>query len=275
LPAPRARVVIRMERMETPPHKYSFGRQELVVQHKAKKKFKSKLGFIFLLIIANLTLMLFLRSPYFTIGEISIQGTDKLSLREVRLAMGIQEGMNIWKISPPELRERILKLPRVAGVDVERVLPNKLQVCVREKDFLALVPYHSYYLELASDGTFTGIRYNYDGGLPLINGLPQGQIEVGTKVIDPERGAVITIFLEALQKLPALPLAEINVENPEQIIVYTNEGMEVWLGGKVDLARKIEVFQHIHHHYFPLEKGINEGYLDLRVAEAPVYKPFF
>ncbi|NLJ56399.1 MAG: FtsQ-type POTRA domain-containing protein [Firmicutes bacterium] len=260
--------------METPPHKYSFGRRELVVQHKAKKIFKNKLGFIFLLIIANLSLILFLRSPYFTIGEISIQGTDKLDSGEVRLAMGVKEGMNIWKISPPVLRERILALPRVAGADVERVLPNKLRISVQEKKYLALVPYHSYYLELASDGTFTGIRYNYDGELPLINGLPQGQLEVGTKVVDPERGEIITIFLGALQNRPALPLAEINVEDPGKIIVYTNEGMEVWLGGKTDLAKKIEVFQHIHSHYFPLEDSINAGYLDLRVAEAPVYKPF-
>ncbi|MGI6308871.1 MAG: cell division protein FtsQ/DivIB [Dethiobacteria bacterium] len=263
-----------MVKLENSPHKFSFGRHELIIQHKAKKKIKNKLGFIFLLIIANLSLLIFLRSPLFTIEEISIQGADKLSLKEVHLAMGIKEGMNIWKISPPELRERILTLPRVAEVEVERALPNKLFIYIQEKDFLALVPYHSYYLELASDGTFTGIRNNYDGELPLINGLPQSRMDVGTKIVDQERGEIITVFLEALQSMPSLPLAEINVENPKQIIVYTNEGMEVWLGGKVDLFKKIEVLQHIYSHYFPLENNPASGYLDLRVAEAPVFKPF-
>ena len=85
--------------------------------------------------------------------------------------MGIKEGMNIWKISPPELRERILTLPRVAEVEVERALPNKLFIIFRKR-FPALVPYHSYYLELASDG-ITGIRNNYDGELPSLTGCPR------------------------------------------------------------------------------------------------------
>ena len=260
--------------METPPQKYSFGRHELVVQHQAKRKIKNKLGFFFLLIIANLSLLLFLRSPFFIIEEISIQGMDRLSMKEVHLAMGVKKGMNIWKISPPELRERILTIPRVAGVEVERVLPNKLEINIREKDFLALAPYHGYYLELAPDGTFIGIMNNYDGGLPLINGLPQSRMEVGTNINDLEQGEIITVFLKALQGTPTLPFAEVNVENPEQIIVYTNEGMEVWLGSKIDLPKKIEVFQQIYENYFPFETGMDSGYLDLRVAEAPVFKPF-
>lgn len=261
--------------MEPPPHRYSFGRHELVVQHQAKKKIRDKLGFIFLLIIANLSLILFLRSPFFTIEEISVQGTDKLPLREVHWAMGVKKGMNIWQISPPLLQERILTLPRVAWVAVERVLPGKLCVHIREKDCLALVPYHNYYLELAPDSTFIGIRHNYDGGLPLINGLPQGWAEVGKKIGDQDLGEIIAVFLNALQKAPSFPLAEINVENPEQIIVYTNEGTEVWLGGKDDLSKKIEVFEQIYCNYFPLKDSPDGGCLDLRVAEAPVFKPFF
>lgn len=260
--------------MENSSRTSPFGRHELIVERKAKKKIKSKLGFIFLLLLANLTLLLFLRSPLFTIEEISMQGLDKLSANEVRLAMGIREGMNIWKVSPPELRERIFTLPRVAEAEVGRVLPDKLLVQIQEKHALALVPYHGYYLELAGDGTLIGIQNNYAGELPLINGLPQGQMGVGTKIVEQDQGEIIMALLEALQRVSPPPLAEINVENPEQIIIYTWEGMEVWLGDKMDLSKKIEVLKRIHAHFFPLSDDATGGYLDLRVAESPVFRPF-
>lgn len=255
-------------------HRSTLGRHELVVERKAKKKIKGKLGFIFLLLLANLSLLLFLRAPFFTIRVISVQGLDKLTIDEVRQVMKIREGMNIWKVSPPELRERIFMLPRVAGAEVERILPDELLVQIREKHVLALIPYHGYYLELAGDGTLIGIRNSYAGELPVINGLLQGQMNVGMNITGLGRGEVIKVFLSALQSVSPPPLAEINVEDPEQIIAYTWDGTEVWLGDIKNLSKKIEVLKSIHAHYFPLSIDAAGGHLDLRVAEAPVFRPF-
>ncbi len=261
--------------MENFARKTAFGRHELVVEQKAKKRIKSKICFIFLLLLANLSLLLFLRSPLFTIAVISIQGLDKLPASEVRQVMGIREGMNIWKVSPPELRGRIFTLPRVAEVEVERVLPDKLLIRIREKHALALAPYHGNYLELAADGTMIGIRNECTGELPLISGLLQGQMSLGLKIADQDQGEIIAAFLDAFQgTVSPPPLAEINVENPEQIIAYTWEGMEVWLGNKTDLSKKIEVLKCIHAHIFSFSADATKGYLDLRVIEMPVFRSF-
>ncbi len=259
--------------MDKPYNAYSFGRHELIVERKAKKKIKDKLVFILLFLVCNLSLFLFLRSPLFTIREISVEGIDKLSLDEIYLAMSIREGMNIWKISPPELKERILTIPRVSEAEVDRILPDKLFVHIREKYPLALIPYHGYYLELAPDGIVIGIRDDYGGELPLVNGLLWGRMDMGTGISDRSRGEVIELFLEVLETNPSLPLAEINVENPQQIIVYTWEGMEVWLGNSDNLAKKLEVLQYINHRLLFQENDPIGGYLDLRIAEAPVFRP--
>ncbi|NMB35262.1 MAG: FtsQ-type POTRA domain-containing protein [Firmicutes bacterium] len=261
-------------KLENSVRKFPLGRHGLIAERKAEGKIKNKLGFVFLLLLANLSLLLFLRSPFFTIGELSLQGLDKLSTDEVHLALGIREGANIWKISPLELQERISVLPRVDEAEVERVLPDKLLVSIREKYALALIPYHGYYLELAGDGSLIGIRNNYAGELPLINGLPRGQLNVGSNIKEQSRGKIITAFLSALKSVPPPPLAEINVENPEQIIIYTWDGTEVWLGDKKNLSKKIEVLKGIHAHYFPLSVDAAGGHLDLRVAESPVFRPF-
>lgn len=251
----------------------SYGHHELIVERKARKKIKDKVIIIILFLLCTLSLFLFLRSPLFTIQEITVEGLDKLSLEEIYRALLIREGMNIWKISPPELKERILAIPRVSEVEINRVLPDKLFIHIREKYPLALVPYHGYYLELAPDGMFIGIRDEYEGELPLINGLLWGRMDVGMQIPDRSRKEVIELFLQGLQNNPSLPLAEINVENPQQIIVYTWEGMEVWLGNSENLANKLEILQYINQRLTLEEHDPTSGYLDLRVPEAPVFTP--
>lgn len=248
--------------------------KNFVKQRKENKKVKDRLLFVIMFIFVNLCLLLFLRSSYFTIREISILGLDKVAPEEIYSALGIREGMNLWKISPPEMRDRILKIPRIAEVEIERVLPSKLVIAVEEKYPLALVSYHGYFLELAVDATVIGLRDNYTGDLPLINGLYWGRMDVGTSIPDRSRGEIIEVFLQALEENPSLPLAEINVENPQQIIVYTWEGMEVWLGNEIDLSKKIDVLHQIYQRMLLLGKDPSGGYLDLRIAETPVYKPF-
>jgi cell division septal protein FtsQ len=259
--------------LEKPQNVYSFGRHELIVQRKMARKIKNRLVLIFIFVLAILSLLLFMRSPIFTIYEISIRGVDKVPLEEIRTTIGIREGMNIWKISPPEIERRILTIPRIASVEVERLLPDKLNIVITEKYPLLLVPYHGYYLELASDGTFIGIKDIYEGESPLVNGLLWGAMDVGSGIPDNPRGEIIEVFLDALDLNPSLPIAEINVENPQNTIIYTREGIEVWLGNSEKLSGKLQIFESIYYRLLSSEEELLEGYLDLRVEEAPVFRP--
>ncbi len=252
---------------------YSNGKRQLVAERKERKKIKSRLLFLLIFVLINVFFLLFLRSPVFTITYIQIDGLDKLSVEDIYNAGGIREGMNAWKISPPLLRDRILEIPRVAGAEVERVIPGELRIIVREKYPLVLIPFHGYYLEVANDGMIIGLRDDFRGELPLVSGLFWGKMDVGTTISDRERGEIIDVFLQAFSEMPALPLAEINVSDPEQIVVYTWDGMEVWLGGSKDLAKKLDVLMRIYSRLPSLEKDDMEGYLDLRAAEAPVFRP--
>ena len=96
--------------MEEKNRSQSYGEQELPVKKKARK-IKKKLVLFFLFLFSSLSMLLFLRSPFFTIQEISIQGVDKVSADEIRDAIELREGMNIWKISPPEIRRGLLLYP--------------------------------------------------------------------------------------------------------------------------------------------------------------------
>lgn len=252
---------------------YAYGEHELPVEKKERKNIKKRVLLILLFLFSWLSMLLFLRSPYFTIREISIKGLDKISPEEIRAATGLREGMNIWKVSSPEIRERVASIPRVAEVQVEKLLPDGISITISEKYPVAMMLYHGSYLELAKDGLIIGIRDEYKGELPLINGLSWGRMDVGMSIPDRPRGEIVEIFLEALAVDPSLPLAEINVNDPEQIRVYTWEGMEVWLGDKEDLQRKLDVLQQLCQFFLSGEDKFQNGYLDIRTAEAPVFIP--
>lgn len=251
----------------------SYGEHQPPVEKKERKNIKRKLVFIFLFLFSSLSMLLFLRSPYFIVQEIYIKGLDKVSADEIHTVTGLQEGMNIWKISSPEIRERVYSIPRIAEVQVEKVLPGKIVISIDEKRSLAMIPFHGSYLELASDGLIIGICDEFKGELPLINGLSWGKMDVGTNIPDRARGEIVEVFLEVLAASPSLPLAEINVANTQQIIVYTWEGMEVWLGNKDDLLIKLEVLQQLHQYFLSEENQLQKGYFDIRAAEAPVFIP--
>lgn len=254
-------------------NKYSTGKRHLLEERKDRKKIKNKIIFLFVFILFNIAFLVFLRSPFFTVSQIHVDGLDKLTVDEICSAGEIWEGMNAWKINPPELRNRISKIPRVAEVNVERVLPGEFYIRVQEKYPLVLIPYHGSYLEVASDGMVIGIRDHYRGDLPLVTGLYWGRMDVGTYIADRERGNIIEVFLHVFSELPTFPLAEINVTDPQEIIVYTWEGMEVWLGGDDDLEKKLDVLMHLYPRLPSIDNNELEGYLDLRAAEAPVFKP--
>ena len=238
-----------------------------------RRSIKKRYAFIFLYVLILLSMFFFLHFPSFKVQEITITGLDKISADELLSAAGIREGINIWKIKSPEIRKRLTALPRVADVQVERILPGKVRIVVTEKYPLAVIPYHGSYFEVASDGIIIGVRDDYKGEYPLINGLAWGSMDVGTSIPDQLRGEIISIFLRELSLSPALPLAEINVSDPDNILVYIWERMEVWLGGKQDLDKKLEVLQQLNQYIHLGENAPLKGYLDIRTVEGPVYVP--
>jgi cell division protein FtsQ len=238
-----------------------------------RRSIKKKYALLFLFLIFSLFMLVFLRLPLFNIKEINITGLDKVTSDEVLAAAGLREGMSIWRINSSELDKRISTLPRVAEVRVERNLPSNISIAVIEKYPMAIITYHGSFLELASDGLIIGIKDDYRGEHPLINGLVWGQMDVGTNIPDQLRRDIIDIFLEALTITPALPLAEINVNDSDHILVYTWEGMEVWLGGKQNLDKKLEVLKQLHQYIHTGDNIPQRGYLDIRTVESPVYVP--
>ena len=134
---------------------------------------------------------------------------------------------------------------------------------------LARMPVQEYLLEIGWNGQILGAAQdtqNYD--LPLLTGVVPVSGAVGQQLLTAE-------ILEQVQQLSkalteeGVMVSEINLEQADNLIIVTMDGLCVWLG--VDrFAEKANILVQI---LGQLAGQQAEGYLDLRAVTAPVFHP--
>lgn len=112
-------------------------------------------------------------SPRFAITEIRIEGTERLSPDELRAAMPIHVGDNVFTAELDATIDALRAHPWVASVELRRILPHTLVVEVREHRAVALAELGELYLVAPSGHVFKRAELGAgDGeGLPIITGL--------------------------------------------------------------------------------------------------------
>lgn len=249
-----------------------YGQQTIVYERHRKvpgkeNKMPARLLLTLLFFLFLWLLLTFVRSDFFRLEEVVIQGHVHTPETEIRASLQVKEGANIWQISLALLQQRVEAIPRVASAEIMRRLPRTLLVTVREEQVLILVPYQEYLLELSMDGQVLGsTRERHNHGLPFLTGSGAVEISVGQTLLEGWQ-------LSAVREIMALPadsklqISELNLADPENLVLVTMDGLVVWLGNG-EFAEKIELLQQISSRW-PSEK--TGGYLDLRVREAPVF----
>ncbi|MCR3921511.1 MAG: FtsQ-type POTRA domain-containing protein [Firmicutes bacterium] len=231
------------------------------------RKIKRSLLGVLLLFLLVWTSVTFINSDLFCLELINIMGNSHTPATEVRYALQIEEGENIWKISTELLEERVLSIPRVETVEITRDLPSTLNVIITERPVLALVPYQEYLLEVGTNGQILGTTQDtqlYD--VPLITGVVPVAGTVGQVLLSAESLQRVEEVGQAMRAVGVV-ISEINLAQEENVVVITMEGVVVWLGTK-DFAEKADILVQI---VGKLSGRQGEGYLDLRVASAPAF----
>jgi cell division septal protein FtsQ len=69
-------------------------------------------------------------NPYFSVREIQVRGGDKVSGNEIVTIAGLKQGMNIWKVDPAAIEQKVVKHPWVRRVLVRREFPRRIVIDV-------------------------------------------------------------------------------------------------------------------------------------------------
>jgi cell division protein FtsQ len=209
----------------------------------------------------------FIRSDYFFVEQIEINGNKHTEETEIRLALPVSEGDNIWQMNPGYLEDKLTEIPRVEHASVTRRFPRKLVIDITEKDQLALVPYQQHLLEIGVDGMVLGSTQEPQSyGLPLITGLMPTELTVGKYLLEgsllEQAGSAIIAMSEA-----DVEVSELNMADENNLILVTMDGLTVWLGQN-NYATKAELLVQIKNQVSGRQA---EGYLDLRAVSSPAF----
>lgn len=232
-----------------------------------KRVLQNRLLVIFIFFVILWGLHSFIRSDFFVLDTLDIEGNLHTPEAEIRLAMQVHEGLNVWDISPSQLKKRVENIPRIEFAEIHRRLPRSLYVEIQEKKVMALVPYREYLLEVGVDGQILGTTQDPQNfGLPLLTGIAPVELKVGEYLLWGEQLASAAAALSLLDETgPAV--SELNVSDPENFIIITLDGLVVWLG-QTDFVEKINILTQISAQ---IQGKQTDGYLDLRVKDAPAF----
>ncbi len=244
---------------------YRFGNHPAVQE----KRHRSKLVQVLLVTVLFFTLLsgLFygLSSSFFNLEDVVFAGNNALSAQELQQAFPYPADINLWKIDLGMVQAKYESLPRIESAQVERQLPRSLKVFVTEKRTVALIPYQGYYYEVAEDGALVQMSAAHPpGDFPLLTELTGLKYRLDENISSGAGGSLVLSFLCEMGDLGS-SISEINMANPNNLVIITVSGQKVWLG-RGEYVQKLKLLPEI----LAALAG-SKGYLDFRALAAPTF----
>jgi cell division protein FtsQ len=113
--------------------------------------------------------------PYFGVHEVRWTHHGRLSEAELRDALGVPDGTNIWSVDVQAVAARLRRLPWVRSASVRRDLPDRLLVSVGEYRPAAIVavaaPHPGLFFVAGNGRIFAPVGDRDARDLPYVTGL--------------------------------------------------------------------------------------------------------
>ena len=169
------------------------------------------------------------------IGQIQVTGTNQLSSEDVVAIGDLGYPVNILRVRTGALEERLQKDMRVDTAHVSYALPLTLQVDVKERTAVVVVPSQFGFVALDRQGMVIASSPTIpDTTVPIISGVRLGNSLLGDTVeSEGIRGAIT--YMMGFPEDKRKQIGEINVGDAEHIIAYTVDGLPIHIGDRSDL----------------------------------------
>lgn len=203
------------------------------------------------------------------IGEIRVVGLQELQPREIIQAAGVREGENLLLVSGDRIARRLAQLPLVEAVEVKKIyFPPVLEISVKERKTAAVVLVGGGCWAADRQGIVFSRRDSMEQGMPVVTGLEE-EPTPGRPLPDPKQAEALRLFLEALEQVPGLDVSELNLADPDNLLLFTVEGWQVLLGNSSAMKEKLVLLYESLPYLDPEE----EGYIDVRAEDRLVFVP--
>lgn len=207
-----------------------------------RKKRKIKATFIFILIILVLTGIgvTLCKAEIFNIKDIKVVGNEQVMQEELQLQDKL--GKNIFLLSKGKIERDIKQNQYVKDVKIKKIIPNKLEITIEERQKTFMIKLEDGYLYLDNQGYIIE-KTEINLQKPIIAGYETKDLEPGNRLNekDLEKLEDVLKIVENCKKIEIYDkITSINILDKEEYIVYIEEMKKlIYLGNSNNLANKM------------------------------------
>ncbi|MCR5758407.1 MAG: FtsQ-type POTRA domain-containing protein [Selenomonas sp.] len=186
-------------------------------------------GLAFLAVCGGL-MSIVVYSPLFTLQRVVIHGNTYLDEDDILTSGRLHKGEPLFQLETDEVTQNLMKDLRIESAVVRRRIPDTLDIELTERLPVATVACEYGYLDLDRQGKVIGsYKTLRKMPIPLITGVRMHDMYIGDDNKD-DRVTKVLAFLAQLDAESLNHLSEINVADPNAVMAYTNQAVQIRLG---------------------------------------------
>ena len=195
------------------------------------------------LIIIGIIISIML-SPIFNIKSINVKNNNKISYEQIVSLSGVQINNNTFKYSKSDIKNKIKENAYIEEVKVKRLLPDVLEIEVKERTARLMLLFGNAYVYINSQGYILEIS-DQNINLPIIKGYKteEKDIIVGKRLCneDLEKLSVVLKIIELAQNEQISEnITEVDIEDENDYkIIMEKDQKTVHLGNCSMLEERI------------------------------------
>lgn len=183
-------------------------------------------------------------SPIFNIQEIQVNNINRISSETIISLSGLTKGQNIFRFLTNNIERNIKQEPYVENVEVKRILPNKIEINITERERNYSLEFLNGYAYINNQGYILEISNDKDN-LPILQGAttPEEEIKVGNRLHTEDLEKLETVIrIMNICKSSGLNslITSIDMSNKNDYSIYMEqEKKTIYLGDGTNLGDKI------------------------------------
>ena len=257
--------------------KKSKKNKKIKTKQKSKKNINfSKIFKMFGIIVIIIGAIAFLcTSPLFNVTEIEVIGNENVSKEEIISLSQIKLEENMFKYIKSSIKQNVKGNAYIENVKIKRILPNKIQISVQERQVKFMVKLLEKYAYINSQGFILEVT-SHTKEVPIIEGIstPEEEIINGKRLNNEDLHSLevaLNILSTCEENEISKFITSINVKNSSEYTVYMSEKAKtIHMGNDSNLGTKILYVKAI----LEAEDGI-EGDIFVNGDLINGFQPFF
>lgn len=213
-----------------------------------RKRYRRKIMFRLILMLTLITLVVAyaLKSEFFNIDNIVVEGNKILNKDVIVTASGINLGENILKISANDAEKSIEMLSYVKVSQVKHKLPNTIDIWVEERVPVLQIKSLATYMLIDKEGVILDLQDIKSEVLPTIVGYNISPKETGQNIKDDEIGIKLEDFFTKDDIINITKkINTINIDLNDEINISLNNGIGVVFGPLDNVEYKLRLLDRI------------------------------